>query len=144
MTPRRNVLIFHLGALGDFLLTWPLAMALTRIHPQSRVFYITHAQKGQLAERLLRTESADIESAWHHLFADPSKLPDPARKLLAGAHTVCSLIASPLVPWAAIVPAANPAADLCCLPPSPPQDSSHHATDHHLVQLTIRPVIAEA
>ena len=144
MTTRRNVLIFHLGALGDFLLTWPLAMALTRIHPQSRVFYIAHRQKGLLAERLLRTESADIEAGWHHLFADPAHLPDPAAKLLAGAHTIYSFIASPHDPWSANVAATNPAADLCCLSPTPPADFAHHATDHHLSQLTNRPVVAEA
>jgi ADP-heptose:LPS heptosyltransferase len=144
MPPLRNILIFHLGALGDFLLTWPLAMALTRIHPQSRVFYITHAQKGQLAERLLRVESADIEAGWHHLFADPAHLPDPAARLLAGAHSIYTFIAEPHDPWSSNVTAANPTADLCCLNPTPPADSAQHATDHHLSQLASRPVVAEA
>src|SRR3982074_1768604 len=65
MLARRNVLIFHLGALGDFLLTWPVALALGRLHPQSRIFYVTHAGKGRLAEQVLRIEAADIESGWH-------------------------------------------------------------------------------
>src|SRR5438067_1389585 len=51
---RRNVLIFHSGAMGDFILTWPLALALGRLFPQSRIFYVTHRQKGLLAERVLR------------------------------------------------------------------------------------------
>lgn len=46
----RNVLIFHAGALGDFVRSWPLGLALGRLYPQSRVIYITHRQKGQLAE----------------------------------------------------------------------------------------------
>jgi hypothetical protein len=142
--PPRNVLIFHLGALGDFLLTWPLAMALSRIHAQSRIFYITHRQKGLLAERLLRVESADVESGWHHLFADPTHLPAPAAKLLAGAHSIYTFIASRQDPWAKNVLTATPAADLCCLNPTPPPDSAQHITDHHLSQLTSRPVVAEA
>ena len=44
MLPGRNILLFHAGALGDFVVTWPLALALARLHPQSRVFYVT--QKG--------------------------------------------------------------------------------------------------
>ena len=66
---RRNVLIFHSGALGDFILTWPLALALGRLFPQSRVFYVTARQKGLLAERVLRVESVDVETGWHHLFS---------------------------------------------------------------------------
>ena len=57
MALRRNILLFHQGALGDFVLTWPIALALARIHPQSRVFYVTHAQKGKLAEKVLGVES---------------------------------------------------------------------------------------
>ena len=70
MALRRNILLFHQGALGDFVLTWPIAMALARIHPQSRVFYVTHAQKGKLAEKALGVEWADAEAGWHALFGD--------------------------------------------------------------------------
>src|SRR5829696_2086121 len=96
MLPRRNVLIFHSGALGDFILTWPLALAVGRLFPQSRIFYVTQGQKGALAEKVLRVESADVEGGWHHLFADsatPPALPGPAAKLLTGAHCVFSYIA---------------------------------------------------
>src|SRR2546427_3189623 len=90
MLPRRNVLIFHLGALGDFILSWPLAMALARIHPQSRIIYVTHGEKGKLAERILGVEWTDIEAGWHHLFGDVARLPAPARKILASSHSVYS------------------------------------------------------
>src|SRR5262245_1628727 len=66
---RRNVLILHTGALGDFVLAWPLILALGRLHPQSRIICVTHASKGVLAEAALRVESADIEHGWHGLFA---------------------------------------------------------------------------
>src|SRR4051812_7612452 len=90
---KRNVLIFHLGALGDFVLSWPLAMALARIHPQSRIIYVTHAQKGALAAKVLRVESSDIESGWHHLHGDATRLPEGPRKLLAGAHAIYTFLA---------------------------------------------------
>jgi len=47
------VLIFHQAALGDFIVTWPIAVALGRIFAQSRVSYITAAGKGQLAGRVI-------------------------------------------------------------------------------------------
>src|SRR5205085_10635975 len=95
----RNVLLFHAGALGDFILTFPLAMALARLHPQSRIIYVTNRQKGQLAEALLRIESTDVESGWHHLYGDPQSLPPPALKLLQGPHSILSFIAADPDAW---------------------------------------------
>src|SRR5687768_763206 len=103
MLPRRNVLIFHLGALGDFILTWPLALALARIHPQSRIIYITHGQKGRLAEKVLRVESSDVETGWHHLFGSAADLPVNAKKMLEGSHAIFSFIASEGDQWSSNV-----------------------------------------
>src|SRR5947209_19700952 len=106
---RRNVLIFHLGALGDFVLTWPLALALARLHPQSRIFYVTHAGKGRLAEQALRIESADIEGGgWHALFAEGAALPPPSEKLLASAHTVVTFLSDGQDAWARNVRRLSP------------------------------------
>src|SRR4051812_41405160 len=105
MALRRNVLIFHSGALGDFILSWPLAMAFGRLFAQSRIFYVTQRQKGQLAERALRIESVDAEGGWHGLFADGPAgstigLAPAAMKLLSGAHTIASFVAGgPDSPW---------------------------------------------
>src|ERR1051325_3029746 len=120
MLPRRNVLIFHLGALGDFVLTWPLAMALARIHPQSRIIYITHGQKGKLAEKVLHIESTDIETGWHHLFGSPNDLPPNAKKMLEGAHSIFSFIANDADPWSQKVKSIAPEAQLITLQPRPP------------------------
>jgi ADP-heptose:LPS heptosyltransferase len=90
---RRNVLIFHQAALGDFVVTWPLAMALSRMLPQNRIVYVTHAQKGALAERVLRVESADSEAGWHllHLPApEVLRLPEKPAKRLDGAAMAVS------------------------------------------------------
>src|SRR5438552_19183677 len=78
MPPGRNILLFHAGALGDFVLTWPLALALARLHPQSRLFYVTQRGKGALAERVLRVESADSDAGWHPLFAAGASGPGEA------------------------------------------------------------------
>lgn len=81
-------MIFHSGALGDFILTWPLAIALGRLYPQSRIYYITAGQKGKLAERVLGVESIEVESGWHGLYAEDAELPPSAIRMLAQAHTI--------------------------------------------------------
>ena len=101
MNNRRNILIFHQAALGDFIVTWPLALALGRAFAQSRVIYVTHSQKGKLAERVLRVESADSEAGWHSLFSDSPQLPPPAAKLLDAAQLVVTF---------GIIPGLAPAA----------------------------------
>jgi ADP-heptose:LPS heptosyltransferase len=146
MLPRRNVLIYHVGALGDFVLTWPLALALARLYPQSRVFYITHAAKGRLAERALRVDSADIEVGWHALFSDRADLPPPARKLLASAHTVVSFLSNGRDAWANNVRRIAPDAALLPLKPAtlaaPP--AGEHASVFISRQLQPWPAIATA
>src|ERR1700722_19863476 len=77
---RRNVLIFHAGALGDFILTWPLALALGRLYPQSRIIYVTASEKGALAAKVLRVESTDVEQGWNHLFGEAAALSEATRK----------------------------------------------------------------
>jgi heptosyltransferase-3 len=115
----RNVLIFHSGALGDFVQTWPLGLALGRLYPQSRVIYVTQRQKGLLAERALRLEFADVESGWHNLFGNPAQLPDACRNKLAAAHSVFSFIAKPGDPWMNAVASIAPNAHLIGIEPGP-------------------------
>jgi ADP-heptose:LPS heptosyltransferase len=101
MNSCRNILIFHQAALGDFIVTWPLALALSRAFAQSRVIYVTHSQKGKLAERVLRVESVDSEAGWHTLFSDSPQLPPPAAKSLDAAQLVVSFGAIPGIAQAA-------------------------------------------
>ncbi len=136
MALKRNVLIFHSGALGDFVLSWPLAMAAGRLFAQSRVFYVTSKQKGLLAEKALRLESIDAENGWHTLFADSPKLSDVPARLLAGAHTVVSFVAEPGSTWEANVRTASAGADVLCLAAHPPADFAGHHTDYLLQQLS--------
>lgn len=145
MFPRRNILIFHLGALGDFIVTWPLALALARLHPQSRVFYVTHGQKGQLAERALRVESLDIETGgWSRLFSDAPDLPAPAARTLASAHTVLSLISAPDDRWTRNVKAANPSANLLTIETTAPEDFAGHQSEFLADQLRPWPAAESA
>ncbi len=146
MLVQRNVLIFHLGALGDFLLTWPIAIALGRLYPQSRIFYVTHANKGRLAEQVLRIESADIENGWHSLFSEIATLPPASEKLLSGAHTVVSFLSNGGDAWAANVRRIAPQANLITLNgptlESPPVDE--HASQFIARQLQPWPAVAKA
>ena len=123
------MLIYHLGALGDFVLTWPLAMALGRLFAQSRIIYITHAQKGSLAERALRVECADVEAGWHQLFAEKPGVPAAAMKLLEGAHSIVTFLARGEDRWMANVRAIAPDVELIRLDPRPPADYPGHFTD---------------
>lgn len=132
---RRNVLLFHLGAIGDFVLTWPLAMALGRLYAQSRVIYVTHGQKGALAERVLNVESTDIEAGWHQLFAAQPNLPESATKLLNGAHTIVCFFAKSDETWMRNVLASGARADLIPIEPRPPRDYRGHFTDFCIEQL---------
>jgi ADP-heptose:LPS heptosyltransferase len=100
---RRNVLIFHQAALGDFVVSWPLALALGRMYPQSRLAYVTAGEKGKLAARAIRTEAIDVEAGWHHLFGEVGGLPEANRKVLESAHAIFSFVASPGDAWSANV-----------------------------------------
>ena len=136
---RRNVLIFHSGALGDFVLSWPLAMGLGRIFAQSRIIFVTASQKGQLAERLLRLEATDAEAGWHTLFAPGAEgLPEKPAKLLAGAQAIY-FFGEPSATWLANVRRLNDTAKLVTLNPTPPPDSASHQSDFVLHQLAPHP-----
>src|SRR4051812_35608153 len=124
---RRYILIFHTGALGDFLLTWPLALALGRLHPRSRILYVTHSAKGALAERVLGVESTDVEQGWHHLFTpNTDTLPPPQLKLLPNAPSIFSFLSTGTDAWSANVYRLNPEAKLCFLQPRPPETYANH------------------
>lgn len=131
----RNILIYHLGALGDFIITWPFALTLARIYPQSRVFYVTNSEKGALAERVLRVESLDVESGWHHLFSEEPALPEPLHKRLAGAHSVVSFIAGPDEVWTRNVHAISPQATVVNLTTQLPASFRGHVTEYLAGQL---------
>ena len=145
MSLRRNILLFHAGALGDFVVTWPLALALARVYPQSRVFYVTQRGKGQLAERVLRLESSNADGGWHAMYAAGApSLPDPQAKLVAGAHTVVSFASSPGDTFSENVARLAPEANYLPLTVRPPDDFAGHVTEHLLAQLAPWPAVQAA
>lgn len=132
---RRNVLIFHQAALGDFVLTWPIAMAAARLWPTNRVIYVTAPSKGQLAERAISVEWRDGDG-WHALFAEGApSLPAPAGKALDGAMLILSFVSDGKDPWADNVRRIAPEAQLVCIHPRPDDEIDRHLTVFHAEQI---------
>lgn len=139
---RRNVLILHSGALGDFVLAWPLILALSRLHPQSRIIVVTQHSKGALAEAALRVESADVDSGWHAIFADGSEPPENVIRLLNGAHAICSFVCGAEDVAARRLREIGGEAQVVTLAPRPAADFSRHASEFLLDQLAPFPALA--
>lgn len=137
----RNVLIFHSGALGDFVQTWPLGLALGRLHPQSRIVYVTQRQKGLLAEKALRLDFADLESGWHHLFGDPTKLPDKSRAKLTSAHSVFTFLARPGDAWMNAVASLAPKAQLTAIQPGSWQQILESLKPHQVLHAAMGQIL---
>ena len=154
MALRRNVLIFHQAALGDFIVTWPLALAMGRMFAQSRIIYVTHSSKGKLAEKVLGVESADMEQGWHLLHAADALLPETNLKMLGGANLIVSFVSSAGDVWEQNVQRLAPEAKLIQLATNPPRDVgavkadavlgalAGHVTDEIIQQLASWPAIA--
>jgi heptosyltransferase-3 len=120
---RRHVLIFHQAALGDFVVTWPIAVALGRMFPQSRISYVTHASKGQLASRVIGVEEMDAEQGWHLLHAEDAQLPEANARTLAGAHMIVSFASNADDAWEHNVRRYAPEATLIRLKTNPVDDA---------------------
>ena len=92
-----SILIFHAGALGDFVLTFALPMALKLAYPGTAITYVTHPSKGQLAERFVGTGSANLDGmGWHSLHGDAPHLDEPASELLGKAEACYSFLGGDL------------------------------------------------
>lgn len=139
----RNHLIFHTGALGDFILSWPLAMALSRLYPQGRTIYITHGDKGRLAEALLGVESADIDRGWSALWSPAADLPAPCAAMLAGAAGIYSFAAGEDDPAGRNLKALAPRAAAVFLRTAPADGFAGHAVEYLVRQLRAMPALAE-
>ena len=140
---RRNVLILHTGALGDFVLAWPLVLALGRLHPQSRIICVTHASKGALAEAALRVESGDIEHGWHGLFGDDTAaLDERVAKLLEGAYAIYTFLPDEKLTKNLATRAGH--APVTALRTIPPADWTRHAGEWLLEQLASKPAVRSA
>lgn len=133
------MLVFHAGALGDFAVTFPVAMALSRLLAQSRVMYVTQPGKGKLAEHAIGCEWRD-ESAFAGLFAKGAALSDAARRTLSAASHVISFVSDGSDAWAQLAREIAPEAVYVFISPRPaaPIDGVHIA-EYHRNQLTTWP-----
>lgn len=143
ITLRRNVLIFHQAALGDFVMTWPIALACARLWPTNRILYITHAGKGALAERAIGTEYRDAETL-HPLFSEDAKLSDAASKLIAGATNIISFVSDGNDSWARNIRRLAPEAPLICVNPRPAESADQHLMTFHASQFDPNPQLQAA
>jgi ADP-heptose:LPS heptosyltransferase len=142
---RRNFLIFHSGALGDFIVTWPIAMAASRLYAQSRVMFVVSSEKGALAERLLRVDAIDSEAGWHELFSESPNMSERTRKTLDGAHFALSFVASANDRWSENFATISPDAHLINLQTKAPESSpAMHVTEYLLEQLKTAPALYSA
>ncbi len=140
---RRNVLIFHNAALGDFVMTWPVAMAMGRVLAQSRIVYVTSSQKGQLAERLISVEYNDVENGWHGLHQDdPSSLAETPAKLLKSMQMAIVFSQARDDRFIGNVQRIAGDAPVLHLSPNPP--AGVHVWQHQLAQLESSPVLRSA
>lgn len=139
---KRNILIFHTGALGDFVLSWPLALALSRLHPQSRILYITHPSKGQLSSRFIGTEAASFETGgWHTLFSDSLSLPAAAQQILQKTQAIYSFLSAPSDAFSRGIASLAPDTPLHHLQLIPPADFPNHVTAFYQQQLAHLPAL---
>jgi len=140
----RNALIFHSGGLGDFVLTWPLGLALGRLHPQSRIIYVTQASKGALAAAVLGLEWRDAETGWPALYSDAPDLGDKTQRMIAEAHSVYTYIAEAGDRFCGNAAALSPKASIVPLRLAPPPNYAGHVSDYLLEQLSARPAVRGA
>ena len=120
-------------------MSWPLVMALARLHPQSRIIVVTQHSKGALAEAALQVESADVEHGWHAVYSPDAEPSEPVMRLLSGAHSIYSFVSNPGdVTTSNLARLAGPEAQVVTLEPRPPADFQKHASDFLLQQLNGR------
>ena len=141
---RRNVLIFHSAALGDFILTWPLGLALGRVFPQSRIIYVTQRQKGLLVEKSIGLEWTDAEAGWHHLYGEPSALPEPCRRRLEGAHLIVDFTAGNADPWRKAVAGIASGAEIVLADARPATTAHTHTIEALVTSLSAAPALQSA
>ncbi len=146
--PRAATLVFHAGALGDFILTWPLAVALQHAYPDTDVTYITHPSKGELAARFLATSSSSADqNGWHTLYSDSPALAQPASDVLARAESCFCFTAAGEDVFCSNLRQLAPGVPVTILSALPEPTFIGHVTAfyaHQLAHSTIRPYYAEA
>ena len=131
--PKIN-LVFHVGALGDWVLTFPIMRAL-----RGPTVVVTSWSKAKLAEELFdHVRAMDIELREFtrlHAPGGPAALGPAVGEALSQADALISFISNGSDAWAQNVRRLAPQAKHIFLPPRPPDDRDLHVTDWHAEQL---------
>jgi heptosyltransferase III len=142
---RRNVLIFHSGGLGDFVLSWPLGIALGRLYPASRVIYITQPSKGALAAAAVGLDWQNIESGWPALYGDNGvRLDEKCDRTVKAAHSIYTFMAAAGDAWIGNVNKLTPETAIVPLRLKPPHGFTGHVATYLLSQLAGVPAVRAA
>lgn len=129
-----SILVFHQGALGDFVLTFPILHALPR-----PLTLVAPSEKAHVAQRILEDiELLDVDALpWHRLFQPDLPLGD-AKPLLPHLHharIIVSYVSSGGDAWATNVRRLAAGSRIVFVQPRPPADFPGHVLDWQLQQL---------
>lgn len=124
-----NTVVVHHGALGDWVVTFPILASLAAA---GGVLAVTHSSKAKLAARLIPGVSAGDIERWAGLHADRVDAIDSA---LASAELVVSFVSNGRDAWAVSARRAWPGAKLAFVAPRPPEEWPEHVTRWHATQL---------
>lgn len=129
-----STLVFHQGALGDFVLTFPVLRALPR-----PLTLVAPSDKARLAARLLdNIDPLNLESLpWHRLFQPDLPAPDakPLLPVLHHSQLIVSYVSGGTDTWAANVRRFAMGSRVVFIQPRPPHDFRRHVLDWHLQQI---------
>lgn len=134
--------VFHHGALGDWVLVFPLLRRLAgdpgAAGLTARVIVVAPYSKAKLAARLIPgVEPLDVQGAdFSRLHArEGAEAPLRAADLLAAADQVVSFVAAAGDAWEQNIRALAPQAALALVAPRPPADYPGHVTRWHQEQI---------
>lgn len=129
-------IVFHQGALGDWVLTFPILGALWR---QGLTCVVHTAAKGKLAQRLFPgLHRADSNAAaWTALFNPDGAeaVPADVRQLLEEAERIVSFVSNGQDAWAANIRRLAPEAQCFFVDPKPPEKWDRHICEWYFQQL---------
>lgn len=142
------IVVVHQGALGDWVMTFPILRAL----PREPVALVTAPTKGNLAKRVRPIDAVHAaESAgWSRLFAagasadDVSLRRDGVVETLGLASLVMSFVSDGRDAWASNARSLAPDAKLVFVAPRPPSDWADHVAEWHRAQLRAQGVAMPA
>ena len=131
-----NILV-HQGALGDWVLTWPVLRSLAASGMPT--WAVTSAGKANLAAGGIdHVHAADIDTPdWTALFAptiDETRAADHASSF-EQVRNIISFVSNGTDMWAANIRALAPHANVYFVAPNPPTNCAVHVTDWHREQL---------